>query len=166
MRALVPLPPVRVPGGEVRFHAPAEVQVDLEAGRDGILARVRARAQGSAACDRCLGPVTVPIALDYEERFQTPAQAAASPAGAGDEERRVLYEGDVIDLVEGLRENLTLALPLKFLCREGCRGLCPRCGQNLNEGECGCRVEEPARPLEALRPLLERFAREQDKARN
>lgn len=157
VRLRAPLPAVEVAGRAVRFPSPADLQVELEAGRTGITARVRVRGEGIAACDRCLGTVTVPVRLEYEERFQTPAQAAAAPAADEEERRATVYRGDVIDLTEGLRQQLILGLPFKLLCREDCRGLCPRCGRNLNEGDCGCSPEE--RGGEALRPLLERLVR-------
>ena len=50
--------------------------------------------------------------------------------------------GEVVDLTEGLREDILVAFPQTHLCSEDCAGLCPRCGANLNEGPCGC-PEEP-----------------------
>lgn len=154
-------------GTGLRFEKPAAVRADLRAGPDGIRVRVRAEVEGLADCDRCLEPVAVPIRLDYRELYLTPEQAG--PRGAGDDGgdvRRIVYEGDAIDLSEGLRQNLLLALPMKVVCREDCRGLCPRCGRNLNEGECGCRVEDIDPRMEALRPLLEKLAAEKDRPLN
>jgi uncharacterized protein len=63
------------------------------------------------------------------------------------------YRDDQIDLNELLREQFYLALPMKPLCAEGCKGLCPQCGTNLNAGSCTCTVvwEDPR--LAALKGL-------------
>ncbi|MBP1582465.1 MAG: DUF177 domain-containing protein [Victivallales bacterium] len=59
-------------------------------------------------------------------------------------ENDILHEyekamGKPLDLTDDVREDILLSLPLKFLCQEDCRGLCPHCGQNLNEGTCSCQ---------------------------
>ena len=51
--------------------------------------------------------------------------------------------------------DLLLALPTKHLCREDCRGLCPRCGKNLNEGLCGCREDKVDPRLAVLAQLMD-----------
>ena len=68
------------------------------------------------------------------------AAAAAPRAGLLREEDIGLayYEGEEIDLTPLVHEQALLALPTRPLCTEGCRGLCPRCGTNLNAGPCGC----------------------------
>jgi uncharacterized protein len=55
------------------------------------------------------------------------------------------YEGEGLLLEDALREQVLLALPLKTICREDCKGLCPHCGKNLNEVQCSCvdAVEDP-----------------------
>jgi uncharacterized protein len=63
------------------------------------------------------------------------------------------YEREEVDLAPLVRETMILALPTKPLCREDCRGLCPRCGANRNGGECGCRQEWSDPRLEVLRDL-------------
>ncbi|HEX5034969.1 MAG TPA: DUF177 domain-containing protein, partial [bacterium] len=63
------------------------------------------------------------------------------------------YHGEEIDLGEILGEEITLALPMRFLCREDCRGLCPRCGQNLNQGDCSCDQPDEFSPFSALKDL-------------
>ncbi|MGN0470730.1 MAG: YceD family protein [Acutalibacteraceae bacterium] len=53
-----------------------------------------------------------------------------------------------------LRDDILLELPSKFLCKESCKGLCPKCGKNLNEGECNCDTHEPDPRLAVLKQLL------------
>jgi uncharacterized protein len=63
------------------------------------------------------------------------------------------YHGEEINLGEILGEEITLALPIRFLCREDCRGLCPRCGKNLNKGDCSCEGGDEYSPFSALKGL-------------
>ena len=81
-------------------------------------------------------------------------------AGGGEHEIRsgdfdtALYENDEIDLGQLMQEQIFLTLPMKPLCAEGCRGLCPSCGTNLNKAACDCqtRWEDPRlAALEALK---------------
>ena len=72
-------------------------------------------------CDRCLTQATENQVHEFEEEFDK-AEAV----------------DDVIDITELLRDELLAAQPMKNLCKEDCKGLCPVCGANLNEGECGC----------------------------
>ena len=55
------------------------------------------------------------------------------------------YQGEGLLLEDALREQVLLALPLKVICREDCKGLCPHCGANLNDGQCSCAddVDDP-----------------------
>lgn len=65
----------------------------------------------------------------------------------------ILVENMVLDLDELVMEDIYLSFPTRFLCKEDCKGLCPFCGKDLNEGECGCR--KPVDPrLAALQELL------------
>jgi DUF177 domain-containing protein len=99
-------------------------------------------------CARCLEPVARDIAGDFDLLYR--------PRGAdsGVDERTVAkdeaevsyYTGDGVLLEDVLREQVLLAVPLKAVCREDCRGLCPHCGRNLNVEQCNC-----AEPLEDTR---------------
>lgn len=161
------LAPVSHRGTEVDFDRPVEAEVELHSEPGAIYAHVEADVEGRVACDRCLEPFPLQLHLDYREAFVLPEAARPDAGSAGGEGvRQVPLEGKVIDLTEGLRQNIVMALPMKLVCREDCRGLCPRCGGNLNEGDCGCRVEKTDSRLEALRPLLERLEAEKGKARN
>jgi uncharacterized protein len=63
------------------------------------------------------------------------------------------YQGDEVDLSPLIREQTLLALAERPLCREECRGLCPQCGANLNESDCGCVVRPPDPRLAVLLSL-------------
>lgn len=93
-------------------------------------------------CARCLEPVVNAIQRDFDLLYR--------PQGsdAGKEELSVTaaeaeisyYQGDGLELSDVLCEQILLALPLKIVCREDCKGLCPECGRNWNEGPCDCKV--------------------------
>jgi len=98
-------------------------------------------------CARCLEPVMQDVAHHFDLLYRPQG------ADAGREELSVTaaeaevsyYQGEGLLLEEALREQLLLCVPLKVLCREECKGLCPQCGTNLNAGQCSCAapVEDP-----------------------
>lgn len=100
-------------------------------------------------CRRCLTPVDVPFDEDVELLFVEEEQALDDDVGC------YVIPGStpVLDLREALREELLLAVPQYVECRPDCRGLCPRCGANLNAGPCACRPERDPR-WQALSDLL------------
>lgn len=96
------------------------------------------------ACARCLEPVVQNVAHKFDLLYRPQG------ADAGPEERSVTateaevsyYQGEGLLLEDALREQVLLAVPLKVICRENCKGLCPHCGKNLNVEQCSCA--EPA----------------------
>jgi uncharacterized protein len=107
-------------------------------------------------CGRCLEPFRLPLDAAFDLRYVPHAQ------NVGDGERSVeeddlgtaYYRDDVIDLGELLREQFYLALPMKPLCNEECRGLCPQCGTNLNRATCDCTREWQDPRLAVLKAFL------------
>jgi uncharacterized protein len=96
-------------------------------------------------CARCLDPVTQKI----ERKFDLLYRPQGTDAGreeisvTGAEAEIGYYQGEGLLLEDALREQVLLALPLRAICREDCKGLCPQCGKNLNLEQCSC-----AEPLE------------------
>ena len=105
----------------------------------------------AAHCRRCLRPVTVPVEADVGALFSQDADALEDPDAYA-----LAPEARVIDLRPAIREELILAAPRYVVCRDDCRGLCPRCGQDLNVGPCGCAPEADPRwsALASLRDKL------------
>lgn len=101
-------------------------------------------------CRRCLEDTGWPVEVDFDLRFD--------PAVREWEEQEGVYGLDpdaaTLDLVRPLREELLLALPEYPVCRDGCLGLCPICGSDLNESACDCRREEADPRWDALRELV------------
>jgi len=115
----------------------------------------RLQATLELSCGRCLEPFTIAV----DEPFDVMYLPHTENAGEGEVEieeddlETAFYHDEVIDLGQMMQEQLYLAIPMKPLCSDGCRGLCPDCGTNLNQGTCHCvrRWVDPR--LEGLRAL-------------
>lgn len=156
---LVPPPAGGEGGRALNLRGPVAVHATLSNLGDRIRAEIGAEAPCEVPCDRCLQPVALDLDVHYAEEFVTPEQAAWDGMAGSEEDdgelRRVVFADDRIDLEPGLWQNLYLALPAKRLCREDCRGLCPRCGRSLNDGPCGCPPEDgPEHPLDPRLSVL------------
>lgn len=147
------------PDEDYRVVAPVELSMDVEkSGADTFRVTGRVAARLEMDCSRCVEPFEVPVDAAFELRY------VPQSANVGEGEREVeeddlttaFYREGALDVIEMLREQFQLALPMKPLCAEACRGLCPECGANLNRTECGCapRWEDPR--LAPLKGLLDR----------
>ena len=107
------------------------------------------------ACSRCLEPFRLPIASDFDLRYVPRVE------NVGEGEREVeeddlataFYDDERIDLAQLIMEQFQLALPMKALCSEACKGLCANCGTNLNTGSCDCNLKWEDPRFAALRNL-------------
>lgn len=123
-----------------------------------IDARVRVKAEFSGPCFRCLEPAAAKVDIDYVEEFQRRGEETADPDAedeGGEASEITYYEGDTIDLTEGVRANIVLGAPTRVLCKKTCRGLCPQCGINRNSAICQCDTETIDPRLAKLAKLLE-----------
>ena len=98
-------------------------------------------------CDRCGAP--------FESTKVTELHATIVDEDDGENPELFLLEGTEVDLGEILITNFVLDMETKFLCREDCKGLCPKCGKNLNLGPCGCGKELDPR-FAVLEQLLDK----------
>nr|MBQ4317743.1 DUF177 domain-containing protein [Clostridia bacterium] len=105
----------------------------------------------TAQCARCLKPVESTLELDFEK-----TAAVKGTLENEDNDDYVLAEDGMIDIDEPLLEEMLLELPFRHLCSQDCKGLCPKCGKNLNEGQCGCDTKTIDPRLEVLRQLLDK----------
>jgi uncharacterized protein len=111
-------------------------------------------------CARCLDPVPQQVDREFELLYRPlGADAGRDELSVTDAEAEIgYYQGEGILLEDVLREQVLLALPLKVTCRQDCQGLCPQCGQNLNQKQCSCvaPAEDPRwEGLKEIRGRLE-----------
>ena len=135
-------PPEAFPADPESFRIVAPVSLVFDVFKDSSQFRLTGHTKTTLElpCSRCLEPLTVPVDVPFDLRYQPHA------ANAGEGEREIeeddlttaFYENDEIDLEQLMREQFYLALPMKPLCREDCKGLCAVCGTNLNTGTCDC----------------------------
>ncbi len=127
--------PVRVTGAVTVATGIVRLQVKVAYTFDGV-------------CDRCMAPIHREVVLPVEHIL-------VDSLNHEEEDELILVEQYQLLLDELVEADLILSLPLKNLCREDCRGLCPSCGKNLNEGLCGCTSEAVDPRLAALKQLLD-----------
>lgn len=139
--------------GEFRIETPVDVTVSYYRAGTEVFFEGRLSATLHAACARCAEEFSGPTAREFRFILSPRALADESSAADADSAGYVQYDGDEIDLSPLIREELLIALPSRALCREDCRGLCPRCGVNLNEERCGCRETADDPRLGVLRTL-------------
>lgn len=145
------------------FDEPGEIRLDevtihdlegalrLTRTPQGIVVQGVLHAQTDVECVRCLRPCECLVEVPFEELFVLPNHPEASkPANP-----YVIDEGGFIDLKPILREEGILAVPIQMLCEPDCKGLCPQCGKNLNEGACECDLEHRDPRFDSLRKLLD-----------
>ncbi len=131
--------------------APIAAELTLESVVEGVLVTGPVSGGVRCRCARCLTEFEAAVEVDVCELF-------ASAGHLEEEEDVYRVSGEVLDLEPMLRDELTLALPLNPLCRVDCKGMCARCGRELNDGACDC-VEDTSDPrwaaLDQLRARLE-----------
>ena len=115
--------------------------------KDGLLVTAHLRGVDREVCSRCLRDVDMPVRVDLEEEFlaSVDANTGAPLPPPEDKEAFRIDAHHTLDLEEAVRQSWTVALPMQPLCRPDCRGLCPSCGQDLNQRACGCAAEEDSR---------------------
>lgn len=102
----------------------------------------------SADCARCLTTFALTLKFKLEELFYYPPSNISNPADY------IITEDGLLDLVEPMREQIVLNIPMNPLCKPDCRGFCSYCGENLNLKECHCKDELIDPRLAALQDLL------------
>jgi uncharacterized protein len=136
--------------GTLPVKGQADLIVEHRGGNDLIAdIRVRARYDGTfeLQCARCVEPVQIPLKGNFDLIFR-PQEADADAAERAitlDETEIGYYEKSGLLLEDVVREQVLLSLPGRALCQPDCKGLCPRCGQNLNQALCSCD-DTPADP--------------------
>jgi uncharacterized protein len=143
-------------GSGPEFRDTVTGTIVLTSGRAGIAAQGRLQTQATVACSRCTKEHKIGLEIEVSEEcvLEDIDQPDAYQSAAAECSPIPILNGNELDLSELVRQLLRLNLPPRSLCKPDCAGICPHCGQNLNEGTCECN-EEPADPrLSVLGDLL------------
>lgn len=129
----------------------------------GLLLEARVAYEQELVCDRCLDTFTEPVVAELGLMVsQEPAVAVAGEREMEERELGMLYvKGEVLDTVPLVEEQIQLNIPMKPLCRDDCKGLCPTCGADWNAGRCECSQETIDPRWSKLALLKQRFEEEE-----
>ena len=136
--------PVRIRLGQTTIEAPITVEGRVVGLADSVMAEFSVWGTARLICARCLTEWEGPVSADAEHSF----------AIVPDEDEYPVVEGH-IDLIGPAQDELALALPAAPACREDCKGLCPTCGNDLNEEPCDGHQDESGSPFAALKDLFD-----------
>ncbi len=131
---------------------PVNVVLNLNRHPDHIRITGKIEGRFEVSCHRCLKPVELPL------NEQVDIFLIAEEQDSVDEEKELeredlvyeFFDGEVIEIDQLVAEQIFLALPVKVLCSEECKGICPGCGANLNDEKCKCKVDDRKSPFAKL----------------
>ncbi|MDP2943511.1 MAG: DUF177 domain-containing protein [Candidatus Omnitrophota bacterium] len=103
---------------DLRFVSPVDISAFISRDKDEVYARITTKGKLEITCARCLSPDRIDFKKDFDLSYDVKGKTS-------------------LDLTDDIRQEIVLECPLKPLCRQDCKGLCPVCGKNLNEGSCG-----------------------------
>ena len=142
-----------------QFHVVAPVTLDFSVRKDRDRYRLVGKVSTTLelACSRCLEPFELPIDAAFDVRYLPQSENTGEEREVEEDDLSdAFYRDEVIDLGHLMDEQFYLALPMKPLCREACKGLCPNCGTNLNVETCDCQVRWEDPRLAGLKSLINR----------
>ncbi len=127
------------------FLEPVKINIEINKEDEKVFVSGRVATTLSLTCSRCLSPYPFKIDSYFDlvfypiEDFVRDENPEKELTEADFES--MFYRENRIDIDALVLEQINLTIPMKPLCSDSCKGLCPVCGANLNEGECGCKVK-------------------------
>jgi len=148
-------------GEDYRVTAPVELRLTIHKDHDRFRLVGTVKAELALDCSRCLEAFALPVNREFDLRF-LPSTAVEADKAEEDDEAEVedddvsitYYRDEQIDLIEVLREQFYLALPMKPLCSPACKGICPQCGTNRNLAPCDCNPQMEDPRMAGLKTLI------------
>lgn len=136
----------------IRYPVCEKSPVDLHfsnIGKGKVLMEGGMRLVLEIPCDRCLRPVREELALSFSQELYSPEMLDVS-----EQDEQSFLHGNELDVEALLESEILINMPVKVLCRPDCRGICKRCGHNLNDGECGCDTFVPDPRMAAIKDIF------------
>lgn len=138
------------------FVSPVEAGLRIEKAGTEVLVKGDLKAHVKLQCSRCLKDfervISVPVDVGYHPVEELKGEEAHELSS--EELDMGFYSGEELDLLDLIKEQVMLNLPMKPLCTDLCKGICPQCGADLNTGTCGCDAKAIDPRLAVLKNLL------------
>lgn len=129
------------PAEGVSAVGPVVGEITVENTGSLLLVRGRLQAVLKMACARCLSDTEQTVEVEVEEEFASEGAGPEVVTVDREEPEAAAISDYVLDLHEFARQQIMVNMPMAALCRPDCRGICPQCGRNLNQGQCGCEAQ-------------------------
>ena len=130
------IPELSFSGSDYRFKEPFAVKGNISNTGGALTLKADVSGVMVTQCARCMKDIEVPIEFSISETLMK------SDEEIPEDEDIIVFEGNTIDIDEIIENNFISNLSPRYLCSEDCKGLCPKCGKDLNEGDCGCEDDE------------------------
>lgn len=138
----------------VVFIAPVHISGDIVNMGGYVRLTATVNAKYDAECALCLTPLTRNFAVEFERTVVGKGELANTTEDDGED--YVEVTDGMLDIELVAAEQLMMEFPMREVCSDDCKGLCVKCGKNLNEGDCGCPKKEIDPRLAILQKLLEK----------
>lgn len=129
-------PPIQVRNDTFVFKSPLDVDLQVSNTGKSFLVRGNLKAEIGAFCSRCLKEFPYYLSLSFDDEWVIEENVSEELR-----ETAFVISNEEFEVDDRLVEHILLHLPMKFICSEDCKGLCPRCGQDRNVADCGCEDE-------------------------
>lgn len=143
--------------------AKGRAELIREHGGDAIVEDIRIVGDLSTTmespCSRCVETVRTEVKAEFDLLYRPleTVKESEEVSISSDETEIGYFTGEGMNLEDALKEQVLLSVPVKMVCREDCKGLCPHCGQNRNSAECGCTEKSNDPRWAALAGLREKL---------
>jgi len=138
-------------------NSPLSVEVTITKTDKGFLVQGEFQIELQLICNRCLTSFKYQLAArigdEYLPNWKEPAENELDELL---NEPNIILRGNVLDISGLIEESILLAIPMKATCQEKCQGICPECGQVLNEKTCQCEIDKPDLRLAPLADLFKK----------
>jgi uncharacterized protein len=144
--------------GQFRVAEPVDLRFKVQKDKERYRLVGTITTELELTCSRCLEPFRLPVRSAFDIRYLPQSENAGADEQEVEEDdlSDAFYRDEQIDLRQLIEEQFYLALPMKPLHSEDCKGLCPNCGTNLNERTCNCEVRWEDPRLAGLKALMNR----------
>ena len=141
----------------IRALEPLAGSVRLMRTQHSVFVRGRLESRLEIECSRCLDPAELGVRFEVEAEYfpEVDIHTGAGLPKPDDDLAFTIDPNHELDLTEAVRQHLLLEMPMHVICKETCKGLCARCGADLNDGACECPSEVEDERLSVLKALLE-----------